>query len=100
MYVSSQANQIVQLCVKQKLEILGVRKNTKRIHNSDYHVEFWDNHYLLVYLQMSSFSFSISIFVSRVQRFQFAMEPFELLKKMVTSKYKQLSKIGFCCSVA
>ena len=33
-YLSSPANQIIQLCVKRKLEILGVWKNTKRIHNS------------------------------------------------------------------
>ena len=33
-YLSSPANQIVLLCVKRKLEILGVRKNTKHIHNS------------------------------------------------------------------
>ena len=34
LYQSSPANQIVQLCVKRKLEILGVWKNTKRIHSS------------------------------------------------------------------
>ena len=32
-YLSSPANQIVLLCVKRKLEILDVWKNTKRIHN-------------------------------------------------------------------
>ena len=32
-YLSSPANQIVQLCVKRKLETLGVWKNTKSIHN-------------------------------------------------------------------
>ena len=34
LYLSSPVNQIVQLCVKRKLEILGDWKNTKRIHNS------------------------------------------------------------------
>ena len=43
---------------------------------------------------MSAFRFSLSIIVSRLQRFQFAIECFKLLKMIVFSKEKQLSKIG------
>ena len=58
------------------------------MHSQLYYAEFWANYYLIVRLQMSSFSFSISIFISRVQHFRFGIEQFKLFKQIITSKQK------------
>ena len=65
-----------------------------------YEAEFWASHYLSVHLQKSAFRFPLNIIISRVQHFQSAIKHFELFKKIVTSKQKQLSNICLCSFVA
>ena len=56
-YLSSPANQIIQLCLKQKLEIPGVWKSAKRIYNSI------TKNFVLTIVYLSIYKWAVLIFL-------------------------------------